>query len=99
MSAYSQLILNNGPLDYLRLDEASGTVAHDISGNNLNGTIAGTVTYSQPGAIVGDSDTALKFDGTSAKITMPSGSSVVGYGKLTLEAWVKLSTNSFGHLA
>jgi len=100
MSTYSNTVLADAPVAYYRLDESSGTTATDSSGNGNNATYSGSgITYSQVGALSGDSDTAVLLDGANGKISCPSGASVVGYSQITLEAWVKLSSNSFSHLA
>lgn len=100
MSTYSQLIINDGPVAYYRLDESSGTSAHDSSGNGYNGTYSGSgVTYAQPGAISGDSDTCVLLNGSTGRVTTPGGASPVGWASVTLEAWVNLSSNSFGSKA
>src|SRR5258708_3050726 len=100
MSAYSTLIINDSPFAYYRFGEASGTSAADTSGNGYTATISGSgITYSQVGAISGDPNTAFLFDGTAGKVTCPGGVSAVGWGQITVEAWVKLTSNSFGHNA
>lgn len=82
---YAGIILNDKPVAYYRLDETSGTIAHDISGNGNNGTITGGVTLGQPGAIA-DGDTAMKFNGSSGYIgTSYVQTSVTSY---SIEAWV-----------
>lgn len=93
---YLATVLADNPIAYYRLDEASGTSASDSSGNAYTATIANTsgITYAQPGALSGDADTAMLF-GSTGKITTPNGVSVVGWGGLTVEAWVKLTSNSF----
>ena len=48
-------------LHYYRLDESSGHTLHDAKGT-ANGTLA-EVTYGAPGAVNGDSDTAMSFPG------------------------------------
>src|SRR6266567_2362739 len=96
MSLYSTTVLADAPVGYFRLDQASGTTANDSSGNGFNATYSGSgITYSQAGALAGDSDTAILFNGTSGKITCPGGLSAVGYGQITVEAWVKLPNNTF----
>src|SRR6266567_3498748 len=54
MSYYSTTILARSPQAYWRLDESSGTVAHDATANAYNGTLSGTITYNQAGAISHD---------------------------------------------
>jgi concanavalin A-like lectin/glucanase superfamily protein len=47
----------------------------------------------QPGALVGDTDRASRFDGTNDHVNVPDAASLdLGNGPLTLEAWIKLST-------
>jgi Uncharacterized conserved protein (DUF2163)/Phage conserved hypothetical protein BR0599 len=53
-TTYSSLVLQAKPLCYLRMNETTGTTAHDSSGNGNNGTISGPVTLGQPSLIVGD---------------------------------------------
>lgn len=64
MSAYSDYVLNKSPLGYWRLGESSG-YPQDSSGNGYHMTI-GDATYSQTGAIYGDSNTCMYFNGTNA---------------------------------
>jgi hypothetical protein len=100
MATYLATVLADSPVAYYRLGEASGTSAADSSGNTSTATISGAgITYSQAGAINGDANTALLFDGAAGKITTPSGVNIVGWGAITVEAWVKLTSNSFGNKA
>lgn len=61
MSNYSNAVLSLTPVAYYRLNQASGTVAADASGNSHAGTLAGVAAYSVPGALPSDADTALGF--------------------------------------
>jgi len=70
-----------------RLDETSGTIAHDASGNGHDGTITGEPKWGA-GKIGG----ALEFDGSSDVVELGA-FDVVGPG-ITIEAWIK--PNSFG---
>src|ERR1019366_7311250 len=56
---YAQLVLNDRPLGYWRLDETSGTIAHDYVGKN-NGVYTST-TLNQPGNNLIDTHPAAKF--------------------------------------
>lgn len=95
-NSYKAAILADGPDVYYRLDESSGTTATDSSGNGFNGTYAGSgVTYSEPGAIVGDSDTSVALDGTAGDVACPSGVNPAGWTHITVEAWVMLANISF----
>jgi outer membrane protein assembly factor BamB len=75
-----------GLKDYYRLDETSGTVLHDSQGA-LHGTLQGNVTLGVPGALVGDSNRAMRFDGATGFATVPNASAAVAGGPLTLEVW------------
>ena len=68
---YSGTILASGPLAYYRLDDASGTVATDSSGNGLNATYVGGVQLGQAGALPFDSDTAVTLDGSTGYVQLP----------------------------
>lgn len=96
-SRYAQTILADSPLAYYRLGEPSGTTAYDWSGNTFNGTINGTVTPGQPGAIANDPSTSMLFDGSTGYITLAAGLTTNGLGAFSVETWVKLSNNSFAN--
>ncbi len=91
--SYSQRILNELPAGYWRLDESSGTVAADRSGNKLHGVIKKGTTLAQAGGLKGaeTSNTAIKFDGTSGQITVADAASLRST-RLTLEVMVKIDS-------
>lgn len=62
--AYEAAVLEDDPLVYWRLGEASGTVAVDDSPNGNDGTYELAPTLGVDGLLVGDSDTAVAFDVT-----------------------------------
>jgi hypothetical protein len=62
---YQSIILADHPLIYLRLGEASGTVMNDSSGNGNNGVYVGSPTLGVTGALVGNTNTAVGFDGAT----------------------------------
>lgn len=101
LKPYPRVIMADTPLGYYRLDEVSGLVANDISNGN-NGTISSTgVSYNLPGALLpalGDTDTALLFDGTTGNIVLPSALSTNGLSGLTWELWLNLSNIAFTNL-
>lgn len=92
---YASTILALLPLAYYRLGEPSGTTANDSSTNGYNGTIGGTVTLGQPGAIALDFNGAILLNGSTGKIDLAAGLSTTGLSALTFEAWVNLSNVSF----
>ncbi len=87
-SGYAGLIVTNGPIAYYRLDETSGTIAHDAVGGN-DGTYFNT-TLGVPGYSVLDADTAVSFAGVDSYVGNISGTAInfVGHTNFTLEAWV-----------
>jgi hypothetical protein len=90
-AGYSALIESDAPLAYYRVGEASGTSAADSSGHGNTGTYAGSgVTYAQAGAISGDTNTAVLFNGSTGKMTLPT-SVNPETGSFTFECWIKVS--------
>lgn len=93
---YASLVLGDGPNDYYRLDEASGATAQDSSGNGHNGTITGTPTYQvSPGAIVGDTDTAMGFSNTQS-IVVPTAGIPTGNNPFSVELWFLITATPSG---
>src|SRR5579872_137286 len=90
--SYSSTILADAPQAWYRLNEASGLVAADSSGNGYNATLPATgITYSQPGAIVGDTDTSMLFSST-ATLALPYALNPSTWTTLSLEFWIKLTS-------
>ncbi|NQU21797.1 MAG: PEP-CTERM sorting domain-containing protein [Candidatus Nealsonbacteria bacterium] len=89
-ASYSEAVLADEPIGYWRLGEASGSTAADASGHGLNGTYYGGVTRDQPGALVGDPDTAAAFNGSTGYINVGSRASLYNLSNdFTVEAWVR----------
>lgn len=82
-------ILALSPIAYWPLDDTSGSVATDRSGNGRDGAYA-NVTLGQPG--VGDGRTAAGFNGTSSTVNVQSASLAAAFngaaGTLVLQAQV-----------
>jgi hypothetical protein len=73
---------------YYPMDEGSGTVVADTSGNGHNGTIEGTPTW-----VAGHDGTAVQFGTTgSNKINCGMWDNTSGTGKMTVACWVKMAT-------
>ncbi len=89
---YSASVVNNGPSAYWRLDEANGaTTMTDSSGYGADGSYNSGVTFGQPGALVGDSDTAVSVNNASGwAATVPDSAAVDPTTAMSVEAWVKL---------
>jgi hypothetical protein len=76
-----------GLLSYWRLGETSGTVAADQLLTNP-GTYSGGVTLSEPGALAGDPDKAVRFDGSTGVVTVPT-SATLDPNSITVELWAR----------
>jgi hypothetical protein len=84
---YAQTVLADSPLAYWRLDEATGTTAHDASGNGNDATYVGGVTLGAPGALVGDPDKAITLDGTTGYVDAGNRFAFAQNAPFTLECW------------
>ncbi len=87
-SAYRAAVLADTPLGYWRFDEASGTTAKDEVGAH-DGTYSGTLSLGAPGAILGESSTALTL--TDGQVSMGDAFGFVGRAPFSVEAWIKPS--------
>ncbi len=102
-TAYADRIIADGPRIYWRLGEPSGPSAQD-SAAFQTGT-ANDMQFGRPGAILGDSDTAVSPNSTSSRIVQPP---FVNYAnqnerhpvvhQLSVEAWFKTSSTQGGRL-
>ena len=86
--SYRDEVLADAPSVYLRFGEKRGTMAADEMRAFAGTYPAAGVTYGVPGAIAGDADTAIAFDGTSG-VTMPPGLDFAGQTKFSIELWAK----------
>jgi len=94
--AYSSVVLAKGPVGYWRLGESVGPAAADSSPNGYSGTYNGNPSFGQPGAIAGDPDTAVGFNGPASgdfvEIANPAGgdfSQPTSGAGLTVEVWMR----------
>jgi hypothetical protein len=94
---YREAVLAKNPVAYWRLGEATGQNALDETGNGHDGVYFGAPTYGQPGAINGDPNTAVQFNGgdyveisDSVDFSQPTSSS-----GLTVEVWMRPDVLSF----
>src|SRR5213593_2714324 len=74
--SYRASVLADHPVAYWRLNEATGAVMADASGNGNDGTYAGAVTLGQPGALTSDGDTAVGFNPTGGAASVASTTSL-----------------------
>lgn len=88
-ATYSATVLADAPVSYWRVGETSGTVAADSGAGGNNGAYTGGYTQGVPGAITGDTDTAVAFDGKTGYVTVPDNANLDITGDITIEAWAK----------
>jgi len=84
LSEYGQLVMDDNPEGYWKLDEESGTTAIDETGN-YDGSIEGSPDLGVEGA----DGTAINFDGDGQYVEIDGYSGVTGSDTRTVEAWVK----------
>ncbi len=68
---------------YWKLDEGTGTIAQDSSGNGNDGTLTNGPTWS-----AGQFNGALQFDGIDDYVTIPSSNEFDTQTALTISAWI-----------
>ncbi len=97
---YLTTVLASEPDSLWRLGESAGaTVAADTVGWREATIPATGVTMGQPGAIVGDSDTAAQFDGAASGSKVTSTVQELTLPQVfSLEAWVKAGASANGGL-
>jgi hypothetical protein len=91
--SYFNSVMAHSPLAYYRLDEQSGTVAHDSSGNGLDGQYGEIVTHTS-GIVAGSSGAASFVGGAwnaSAIINVPRSVTLEPSAAVTVEAWIRPS--------
>jgi PKD repeat protein len=82
----ARVLGTNGLVSYWRMDDTSGTTLTDAFGNS-NATTVGSPTLGAPGAIAGDTDGAVSFDGLDDAAT--ANLSLSGTTQVTVEFWMK----------
>lgn len=88
-SGYSTALLAFTPGGYWRMGEAAGQ-PQDSSGNANHTTITGgTPTYSQTGALSGDANTAILFNGSTGYFSAPDAATIDPADTFTVMAWIK----------
>ncbi|TFC83440.1 LamG-like jellyroll fold domain-containing protein [Cryobacterium sp. TMT3-29-2] len=96
---YPSQVIQDGAKLYWRLDEVSGPWAQDKSGatvSGLNGLYKNGVTYGAGGAIAGDADTSVAFNGTDGYVW--SDQQAAAPTTYTIETWIKTTTTRGGKI-
>ncbi|MDJ0356116.1 PKD domain-containing protein [Paenarthrobacter sp. PH39-S1] len=94
--AYGAAVYADSPAFYYRMGEASSLVAQDSSAAGLPGDYSGGVVLGAPGALYGVTDTAGRFNGSSAVAV--SRQSYVNPTTYSLEVWFNTTTTRGGKL-
>lgn len=89
---YSDTVLDDSPIGYWKLDQASGTTCTDSSGNGRNITYQGTPRYREAGPIDSDSSSyAIGFDAVNYENAWSSYVAWQTVASPSIEIWVKSS--------
>ena len=86
--SYVDDVSNDNPSGYWRLGEQGGTTVFDLSGNALNGVYTGSPILGVAGALSGDSDSAVEWDGSGDAVVVPHDPSLAS-DHLTVELWLR----------
>ena len=86
-SSYRRTVLRDMPRAYWRLDEESGTAAHDEIGGSL-ALYGGGPQLGRPGALGGQAGTAVGLDGVDDSLEVLDGPGLGSAGAMAVEAWV-----------
>ena len=86
--------LNFGLLAHWSFDETNGTVLHDSSGNDINGTLHGFSNPWSPGRVGG----AFRFDGVDDYISFNGASQLDDIRPISFSGWFKLDQNGRGYV-
>jgi hypothetical protein len=89
-ASYVEAVLTDHPAAYFRLGETTGTTADDLVTPN-SGTYLGEVVLGDPGALGGDPDTAVSFDGANGAVSLGDRFDFTGTQPFSIEAWIKPS--------
>lgn len=93
MSLYSDTVLKDKPIAYWRLGEISGD-PQDASGYGHDAATHGGIGYGVAGALFGDSDTAMSFDGATAYISTAAAADLNALSSaFSVEAWIRRATS------
>jgi hypothetical protein len=93
---YPAAVLADHPIAYYRLDEASGSVAHDSSGNDLDGLYGSGVTHVSTGLLI-EQDGAAAFAGgpwsASSIVAIARNALLEPTAAVSVECWIEPSIN------
>ncbi|MGH2945477.1 MAG: LamG-like jellyroll fold domain-containing protein, partial [Solirubrobacteraceae bacterium] len=95
-ASYRDLVLENSPHGYWRLNETSGTVAADEAVGGNDGSYQNGVGLGAPGALLETPNSAARFDGSNDVVNFgdpADGAFDMGSDDFTFEAWVSTTVH------
>ncbi|GAB2769633.1 LamG domain-containing protein [Nocardioides salsibiostraticola] len=93
---YTDQVLVDTPYAYYQVDEASGSLAADSSGNARPGTFAAVSAYRQTNGLPDNAGFAVKLGGAGRLVT--GGPAISDPTTFSLELWFKTTTKNGGKL-
>jgi hypothetical protein len=95
---YFQEVLADNPTAYWRLGESSGTTAvNAVNSPAGNATYSGAPALGVAGALPGDSNTAVHFQGSAAATSAATGNALFsGRSVMSVELWIRPRSNQGG---
>lgn len=96
VTPYAAAVTADSPSFFWRLNEGARPVAADSSGGLAGGFYQGTQTFAQPGAIQGDTDRSVAFNGSNGQVA--ASGIVSGPNTYSVEAWINTTTTSGGKI-
>ncbi len=105
---YSSVVLGDGAIEYLRLDEASPAVDTAVNSGSLGAATDGLhfpgARHRAAGAIIGDPDTAMTYsaidtnsDDGGVPTVIPYNAALNPNGSFTIEAWLRPTEEGAGN--
>jgi large repetitive protein len=86
-SSYGACVLDDSPAAFWRLNDKTGRLAEDTSGQDNTGLYLGTPGLGAP-PLIADSDASVHFDGRDDEINFPDAASLSSTKALSVEAWM-----------
>ena len=97
--AYRAAVLAAGPTAYWRFGEQGETTAYSVTGGGQYSALYINVGLGVPGAIDGDPDTAISFDGTMGVVRWNGSFPQIDQQYFSVEMWVRPTTAASSNLA
>ncbi|CAE6868353.1 hypothetical protein R75461_08423 [Paraburkholderia nemoris] len=89
--AYQQVILADGPYAYWRLNETSGTVAADSSGNGRDGSYVGGFSLASAALVPSTDEEYAALDGSTGYVNITPAANFCAGTDWTIEMWVNFA--------